>query len=135
MQQPEFIIYGSQLAPKHLLKGLEMFAQEIKKMSGEIRIISSEEYADKRTGHLFLGNLKVVQEAKLPPALAERVANGDNPIKVWREYRALTARTLSELIGVSGAYLSQIENGKRTGTIIIYKKIAQALNVNIGDLI
>jgi len=37
--------------------------------------------------------------------------------------------------GLSGPYLSQIESGKREGTIKVFSALAKALDVDIDDLV
>jgi transcriptional regulator with XRE-family HTH domain len=37
-------------------------------------------------------------------------------------------------VGLAPAYLSQIETGKRDGTLETYRKIAEALNLTLDDL-
>ena len=43
-------------------------------------------------------------------------------------------RSLAREIGISGAYLSQIENGDRNPGPGVAKKIAEALGVNYSDI-
>ena len=61
--------------------------------------------------------------------------DGENRIAVWRDFRGLSAKALAEAAGITQAYLSQIETGKRDGTIGTMKKIAEALEVTIDDLV
>jgi DNA-binding XRE family transcriptional regulator len=63
------------------------------------------------------------------------ILDGENPVKVWREYRGLTQQQLAETADLSTSYLSQIESGKRTGTAEILKAIATALNVTLDDIV
>ncbi|HEY0911821.1 MAG TPA: helix-turn-helix transcriptional regulator [Bradyrhizobium sp.] len=58
----------------------------------------------------------------------------ERKIRVWREYRGLTIKALAKTSGLAAAYLSQIETGKREGTIETFKKIAAALRVDIDDI-
>ena len=62
------------------------------------------------------------------------ILDGENPIRVWREYRGLTQQQLSEIAGISKPYLSQIESGKRTGTVEVLSAIAKALNLTLDDI-
>jgi transcriptional regulator with XRE-family HTH domain len=43
--------------------------------------------------------------------------------------------TLARKVGVSQAFLAQMELGTRTGTIGVYLKLAPALGVRIKDLV
>ncbi|MCB8944932.1 MAG: helix-turn-helix transcriptional regulator [Ardenticatenaceae bacterium] len=74
-------------------------------------------------------------EELIPSAVVYAILDGENPIKVWREYRSLTQQQLAETADLSPAYLSQIESGKRTGTAEILKAIATALNVSLDDIV
>lgn len=69
-----------------------------------------------------------------PDDLAERLVGGENPVKVFREYRGLTQQRLGELAGVNQAYVSQIESGLRSGTVEVLKRIAEGLGVELDDL-
>jgi DNA-binding XRE family transcriptional regulator len=75
------------------------------------------------------------EEELIPAEYVYRMLDGENPVAVWREYRGLTAKALAEAAGITQAYLSQIETGKRDGTIGTMKKIAEALKVTIDDLV
>lgn len=70
----------------------------------------------------------------VPAKVAHRIAYGDNPVRVWREARELKAVTLARAAGISPAYLSEIETGKKDGTFRTMAAIAQVLNVSLDDL-
>lgn len=70
----------------------------------------------------------------IPSEVVEALLDGENPIKVWREYRGLTQQQLADTAGISKPYLSQIETAKRKGTMDILSAIAKALNVSLDDL-
>lgn len=75
------------------------------------------------------------EEELVPAAVVERLIGGDNPIAVWREHRGLTISALAEKAGLSQSYLSQIESGKREGRVSVLKRLAQALAVDLEDLV
>jgi len=54
---------------------------------------------------------------------------------LWREHRGLTQEELGARTGLSGPYLSQIESGKREGTIKVFSALAKALDVDIDGLV
>ncbi len=74
-------------------------------------------------------------EELIPSEVMYAVLDGENPIRVWREYRGLTQQQLAEAAGISTPYLSQIESGKRTGTTEVLSSIAQALNLSLDDIV
>jgi DNA-binding XRE family transcriptional regulator len=75
------------------------------------------------------------KEELIPSEVAFTLLDGDNPIKVWREYRRMTQQQLAEKVEISTPYLSQIETGKRTGTFEILLAIARALEVTLDDIV
>lgn len=70
----------------------------------------------------------------VPATVAHRIAAGSNPVRVWRESRGLKAVALARAAGISPAYLSEIETGKKDGTFRTMAAIAQVLNVSLDDL-
>ena len=74
------------------------------------------------------------EDEAVPAAFAKRLIAGENPVRVWRELRGLTAKDLARKSGIKGPYLSQIETGKREGTLAVMGAIARALHVALDDL-
>lgn len=60
---------------------------------------------------------------------------GANPIRAWREIKKIKMNELAKKVGISSAYLSQIEKGKRNPTIDTLKTIAKELNIELEMLI
>ena len=75
------------------------------------------------------------EEEFVPSAMVDRILAGENLVRVWREHRGLTVSALAEMAGIAQPYLSQIETGKREGTLQTMKKIAGALRVKLDDLV
>ena len=75
------------------------------------------------------------EEELVPSRIAYAMLDGENPIKVWREYRGLTQQALADIAGISKPYLSQIETNKRTGTKEVLLAIAKALKVTLDDIV
>jgi DNA-binding XRE family transcriptional regulator len=71
----------------------------------------------------------------IPAAMADRLIARENPIKLWREHRALTASALAQQLGISRPYLSQLEAGKRQASLAVLRRLAAALGVDIDDLV
>ncbi len=74
-------------------------------------------------------------EELVPSQVTYAILDGQNPIKVWREYRGITQQKLANASGISKAYLSQIENGKRIGSIEVTASIANALQLSLDDIV
>jgi DNA-binding XRE family transcriptional regulator len=70
-----------------------------------------------------------------PKALVDRLITGENRLRVYREYRKLTQQALSTASGVSRDMIAMIETDKKTGSVATNKKLAQALKVDLEDLV
>ncbi|MGB5092711.1 MAG: helix-turn-helix transcriptional regulator [Parvibaculum sp.] len=70
----------------------------------------------------------------VPAEVAHKIAEGDHPVRVWREYRGLKGVELAREAGISPAYLSEIETCKKDGTFRIMTQIARVLDVMLDDL-
>jgi transcriptional regulator with XRE-family HTH domain len=75
------------------------------------------------------------REIMVPKAIVDRLAAYENPIRVLREWRAMTQAELVVKIGITRGYLSDLEAGKRKGPVALHQKIAQALGVPIDLLL
>jgi DNA-binding XRE family transcriptional regulator len=73
------------------------------------------------------------EDEYVPIALSKRLM-AEVPVRVWREYRGISARALAGRAGISTAYLSQIETGKKPGSFEAMAKLARALSVDMEDL-
>lgn len=75
------------------------------------------------------------EEEFIPSEFVNRMIDGESPIRVWRDFRGLSAKDLAASAGISAAYLSEIESRKKEGSISALKKIARALKVDLDDLV
>lgn len=92
---------------------------------------AAEDAADIRAGRAALGYEGL---EPVPAAVAHRIADGENPVRVWREHRGLKAIELARATGMSAPYLSEIETGKKDGTFRTMAAIADVLGVSLDDL-
>ena len=65
---------------------------------------------------------------------AKRLLTGESPVRIWREKRGLTQRALAEAAKMQPGYLSEIENGKKPGSLAAYIALSTALSIPIEDL-
>lgn len=82
---------------------------------------------------LYLQKIAKVEEY-FPTELVNKILNGENPIKIYREYRGFSQVELAIKISKTKQYISSLEKGQRTGTIHTLKKIAQELNIDLDML-
>ncbi|WP_249978227.1 helix-turn-helix domain-containing protein [Vreelandella olivaria] len=73
-------------------------------------------------------------EESFPLAVVDALLEGVAPVKVYREYRGLRAGELATQVGISQGYLSEIEAGKKAGSLKVLRHIAAALDVELSDL-
>lgn len=72
----------------------------------------------------------------VPPEVAERLLEGvDSKLKIWREYRGFTLRDLARTSKCSPAYISEIESGRKDGSLRIMKALSVALQLELEDLV
>ena len=71
----------------------------------------------------------------LPPEMIERLASGDHPLRIWRDYRGLTGKALAALSGVPQSYISEIETRRKPGSLDAMAKLARALRLDLDDLV
>ncbi len=71
----------------------------------------------------------------VPAEVVNLILSGENPVKVWRVHRGITARQLAEQAEISPPYLSEIEHGKKEASLSVMRKIADVLGVDLDDLV
>jgi ribosome-binding protein aMBF1 (putative translation factor) len=96
---------------------------------------AQEDTAASRIVRNSLRALKEGREVVLPKTVADRLANGENAVRVIREWRDLIQGELAVAVGISQNYLSEIETGRRKGPAELQKKFARALGVPLDLLV
>ncbi|OSQ39638.1 helix-turn-helix transcriptional regulator [Thalassospira mesophila] len=71
---------------------------------------------------------------RIPHEIVKRLALGENPLKVYREWRGLLQQDLAEKADISVGYISQVERGVRTLSRKMQAEIARILVVDYEDL-
>jgi DNA-binding XRE family transcriptional regulator len=74
-------------------------------------------------------------EELIPADVVKRLVSGESKMKVWREFRGLSQAELANLADVAQATVAQMETGARIGSVAVLRKIADALSVDIDDLV
>lgn len=122
-----------------------MKAQIIKKDGKpEFAVIPYEDYKhflelleneiDTRAVAEFHESYTAGREFLVPAEIVRRELEGESPVKLWREHRGLTQQELATQAKISKPYISQIETGKRQGTVETLGAIARVLNVPLDVL-
>lgn len=74
-------------------------------------------------------------EETWPEEVVNLLVAGENAVKVFRKHRGMTMAGLAAAAKLSQPYVSEIESGKKSGSIEAMKAIAVALNVDLNDLV
>ncbi len=74
-------------------------------------------------------------EETWPLEFVMELGETDSRIRTYRTYRKMSVSDLAEAAGISQPYLSEIESGKKTGSVDVLKRIAAALNVDLDDIV
>jgi hypothetical protein len=71
----------------------------------------------------------------IPKEVVDRIAGGENALRVFREWRGKTQLFISHKTNIGQGYLSDLESGRRKGTTAALKKIADVLKVPLDLLV
>jgi DNA-binding XRE family transcriptional regulator len=103
--------------------------------------ISQAEYDRLVADSEMLADLAAYDAAKaaagegMPLDVFQRIINGENPVKVIRDWRGLTQAELARRAGLHRVQLHDIETGKSRGSVDTLKAIAVALDVGMDDVV
>ena len=91
--------------------------------------------ADITAANKVMADVQGGRDEFVPEGIVDRLLSGENHIRVWREYRGLTAAELAARAKIRAAYLSELEAGKKAGGRETLRKLATALGLDIDDLV
>ena len=74
-------------------------------------------------------------EEYIPASVVDSLMAGESPLRVWRRHRGLTQAELASRIDISKMTVSGMENGTRSGSIKVWRALAQALNLPLDDIL
>ncbi|MCA8897909.1 MAG: helix-turn-helix transcriptional regulator [Hyphomonas sp.] len=110
-------------ADPHLIGSLE---QKVRDLESKVAAL---EHALGR----FATEARASDDVQLPQDVVERISEGENTVRVLRQYRYLTQKELSERSGIRANHISAIERGLPYG-LKTAKRLAGALDVPLGLL-
>ena len=91
--------------------------------------------ADIAAADRVLAEIAAGRDEFIPESMVDRLLGGESAIRLWREYRGLTAGAVAAQAGVSAGYLSELEAGKKRGSVAALGRIAAVLGLAIDDLV
>lgn len=84
---------------------------------------------------LKLARMEQANEESFPAHLVRRLSDGENPLRVWREYRGLSHAELARAAGAPTELVLEIEGGREDVPLRIMNELACALRVDLDDLV
>ena len=115
---------------------------------GEVAILPRKDYealaAKAEEADEDFGTARLVARARkeiaagiplLPKEVVDRIADGENPLRVLREWRGRTQLYISHKTNLGQGYISDLESGRRKGTTAALRKIADALKVPLDIIV
>jgi len=107
--------------------------------------IPQEEYDRLREAAENLADLRAYDRAKadlasgrdelVPAEYADRILEGENPLRVWRDLRGWTQQALAQASGVNRVQIADIESGRKRGSVETVARLARALRIDMEDLV
>jgi DNA-binding XRE family transcriptional regulator len=93
-----------------------------------------EDLIDRLQAEAIMARVNAGEET-WPHELVVELCETDSRIRTYRKYRGMTVTELAAAAEISQPHLSDIENGKKTGSVDVLKRIATALKVDLDDLV
>ena len=96
---------------------------------------AEEDFEDLRAALAVRERIEAGTEHLVPAAVADRLIDGEGPLKVWREHRALSQSALARASAVNRVQVADIEAGRATGSARTLRALADALRITVDDLL
>jgi transcriptional regulator with XRE-family HTH domain len=94
-----------------------------------------EDAADAAHANKILADIAKDAEPLLTSEEANQLLGAKTPLAFWRKHRGVTQETLSKAIGVAQGFISEIENGTKTGDVQTLAAMARMLAISLDDLV
>ncbi|MDH3595299.1 MAG: helix-turn-helix transcriptional regulator [Rhodospirillales bacterium] len=90
---------------------------------------AAEDAGDRAAIRRTRADLAAGREILLPADVADRILDGEPPLRVLRAWRGLTQAEVAEAAGIKQGYLSELETGSKTPSLAVARRLAGALEV------
>lgn len=97
-------------------------------------LAAAEDLADLQAYDRAKAQLAAGEDELIPATYANRLIEGESPLRVYRDLRGLTQAALAERAGVNRVTVAEIETGRKQGSISSLRALAVALDVTVDDL-
>ncbi|WP_138468580.1 helix-turn-helix transcriptional regulator [Poseidonocella sp. HB161398] len=96
---------------------------------------AAEDLADLQAHDRAMSGLAAGEEELIPADFANRLLNGESPLRVYRDLRGLTQAELAANAGVGRVTVAEIETGRKQGSAGTLHALAGALGITVDDLL
>ena len=94
-----------------------------------------EDFEDFRAALAVEARIAAGEEELVPSHVADRLIDGEAPLRVWREHRGLSQSALARATGVNRVQIVEIEAGRNLGSVRTLRKLADALGIAVDDIV
>lgn len=94
-----------------------------------------EDLADVRAALSVQARIDSGTEEFVPETVLSRLIDGEPPLRVWREHRGHSQASLARAAHTSRVQIVEIEAARRTGSVHTLRRLADALDVGLDDLV
>jgi DNA-binding XRE family transcriptional regulator len=101
----------------------------------EALLSAAEDAEDILMAERSLARIAAGEVELIPASEVDAYLDAPTPLAFWRKKRGLTQAALAKTVGVTQAYLSEVESGKKEARIGVLKNLAAALKVTVDELV
>ncbi|MCY4501051.1 MAG: helix-turn-helix transcriptional regulator [Alphaproteobacteria bacterium] len=94
-----------------------------------------EDFEDLHATSVIEARIAAGADELVPVCVADRLIDGELPLRVWREYREFSQSALARASGVNRVQIVEIESGRNTGSVRTLRRLADALGISVDDLV
>ena len=98
-------------------------------------ISAAEDAEDILAAERSLARIAAGEEELITDAEMSEYLDAPTPLAFWRKKRGLTQSALAKEVGVTQAYLSEIESGKKEARVSVLRGLGAALKVTVDELV
>ena len=96
---------------------------------------AEEDLADIRAALAVQAQIDAGADEFIPARVADRLIDGEPPLRVWREFRGMSQSALSRAAETSRIQIVDIEAGRATGSVQTLCRLADALGIAVDDIV
>lgn len=128
------ILKGLRAALDKIARDVEVDLRKVIDHATAASAEGSEDARDAAEATAVMAAVRAGEMETFPDAVVGKLLDGENPVKVFREFRDMTGEELAAKVGISRPYITMIETGRRQPMFFVMVKIARVLDVSLDLL-